>query len=115
MDRIPLTRAEQETLARIERDLTEDDPALDQWLRDMSEAPPPRGPRRHRLLLTVAVSALLMLFVALLVPAAALTSPLLLWGFTISWALALAVFVRLVVRRIRRGSKAAGGDRSRHR
>lgn len=115
MDRIPLSRAEQETLARIERRLADEDPALDQWLRDMSDAPPPRGPRRRRFLLTTAVGALLMVFVALLVPAAALSSPVLLWAFAVAWALTLAVVVRLVVRRFRRGVREPPASRPRHR
>jgi len=115
VDRIPLSRAEQQTLARIERDLADEDPALDQWLRDMSDTPPPRGPRRRRLLPTMAVGALLMLFVALLIPAAALSSPVLLWAFAVTWALALAVLVRLIVRRFRRATRAVSEDHPRHR
>ena len=116
MDRIPLSRAEQQTLARIERDLADEEPALDQWLRDMGDTPPPpRGPRRHRFLPTMAVGALLMLFVALLIPAAALSSPVLLWAFAVTWALALAVLVRLIVRRFRRATRAVSEDHPRHR
>ncbi len=103
MEEARLSAYERRVLAEIEEQLSADDGLARRMAgrRPSLRVPRPRLPRLGALMLAAATLALLVL-------AAATSSPALTWAFAAVWVVTLIVLLRMVVRWTRRH---AGGDR----
>ncbi|MGR4879878.1 DUF3040 domain-containing protein [Streptomyces sp. LARHCF249] len=103
-----LSPGERRALAAIERSLSQD-PRFERKMAAAGGPPPHRTGRPGAIgRLQRRVCALALVSAALLLPAAATSSPALIWAFTASYAATLACLVLLVRRWCRRGTDGPG-------